>query len=236
MTSLSHQQWMELHIGTLYRLDGNGRLCAINEAGYPPAPRFYLGRTTEGNSWRFSADLSNDIVEAIDKLCRAEAIATDLAPPPQSYQAIHKLLEQPVTPPNEYRGPAYWIPQNDAHSSNATLIDDTNAHLLQAHFSWLLEPTLFSQGWPVAVVAEGDKAVSVCFCSRIPGRATEAGLNTMEGFGGKGYAAAAVTCWANELWRRGILPLYSTSWANLASQRVAHKVGAIQYGEDWNVD
>lgn len=227
---------MELHIDTLYRIDKNGQLCAINEPGYPTAPRFYMGKTTEGNSWRFGAELPSNIIEAIDRLCRAEAIATDLSALPDNYQSIHKLLDQPLVNAVEYRGPAYWIPQTAPRPTKAVLIDDSNAHLLQAHFSWLLEPTLFNQGWPVAVVADDDRAVSVCFCSRIPGRATEAGLNTIEDFRGKNYATAVVTCWANELWRRGTIPLYSASWENLASQRIAHKVGAIQYGEDWNVD
>jgi len=53
---------------------------------------------------------------------------------------------------------------------------------------------------------------------------------------GRGYATAAVAVWATAVRRRGLLPLYSTSWENVASQRVAAKVGAVSYGEDWEIE
>ena len=52
---------------------------------------------------------------------------------------------------------------------------------------------------------------------------------------GRGYARAATSVWAEALRREGRLPLYSTSWGNLASQRVAAGLGALQYGVDFSL-
>src|SRR5438876_246856 len=66
--------------------------------------------------------------------------------------------------------------------------------------------------------------------------AAEAGVETLDAMRGRGYATAAVAAWAAALRRRGLLPLYSASWENVASQRVAEKVGAVCYGEDWEIE
>ncbi len=60
-------------------------------------------------------------------------------------------------------------------------------------------------------------------------------METAEGYRGRGYAQAATAIWAEALRREGRLPLYSTSWDNLASQRVAAGLGALQYGVDFSL-
>ena len=82
----------------------------------------------------------------------------------------------------------------------------------------------------------GRVAVALAFCSRIPGQATEAGVETIPAARGRGYAGAVVATWANALLSRSVLPMYSTSWDNVASQRIAAKFGMLRYGEDWSVD
>jgi predicted GNAT family acetyltransferase len=83
----------------------------------------------------------------------------------------------------------------------------------------------------VAVVAD-DAAVSLCFSARLTERAAEAGVETLEGYRGRGYAPAVVLAWAQAIRASGRVPLYSTSWDNRASQAVARKLGLVQYGVD----
>lgn len=233
---MTNAQLMQLHIATLFRLDGQGRLIAVNELGYPSPPRFYMGRTTEGNFWHFRQDLPDATCRALEVLCQAEPIAGDLSSLPQCYQAIRQVLGQDTPVQQEYRGPAYWLPEFVPDDPRACLLERENLHLVQSHFPWLLRAGEFDHAAPVAAVVEDGEAVTICFCSRIPGQATEAGLNTVAAHRGKGYAAAAVACWANALRRQGCIPLYSTSWDNLASQAVARKLEMVCYGEDWSVD
>src|SRR5205823_15032849 len=75
-----------------------------------------------------------------------------------------------------------------------------------------------------------------CYCARLSPWAAEAGVETLDAMQGRGYATAAVAAWAAALRQRGLLPLYSTSWENVASQRVSEKVGAVCYGEAWAID
>ncbi len=228
-------QLMQLHINTLFCCDAEGRLRCVNELGEPPAPRFYLGRTHHGNFWRFRDDLPAATIEKLDQLCQTEPLTTDLASPPQHYAALKAVLQAHAPLQDEYRGPAYWMPKDIHMPANVVLISETNAELLPAPFSWLRAQLGDSDLGPVAAAIEQGSAVSVCFCARRPGKATEAGLETLAGFRSKGYATATVAGWAAAVRRLGCLPMYSTSWDNLASQAVARKLSMVLYGEDWSL-
>jgi RimJ/RimL family protein N-acetyltransferase len=230
-------QLMELHINTLFCVDAGGRLRCVNERGEPPAPLFYMGRTPDKNFWRFRYDLPDAIIDKLEDLCRSEPFTADLANPPQNYAAIKAVIRQYAASQEqeEYRGPAYWIPEGNHTPANVVLISETNAELVQATFPWALSLIQEREAGPVAAAIDQDRAVSICFCSRRPGQATEAGLETLPAFRGRGFATATVAVWAAEVRRQGYMPLYGTSWDNLASQAVARKLGMVLYGEDWSL-
>lgn len=233
-TNQNERDLMALHINTLFHSDAAGRLRSVNELGDPPAPRFYLGRTLRGNLWRFRYDLPVPLVAELDALCQAEPIATDFATPPQQYAAIKALLQTHAPIQEEYRGPGWWVPEGNQSAVNVVLIDKSNAYLVETTFPWVLREEAYDVG-PVTATLDQGRGVTICFCSRIPGQATEAGLETLAEFRGKGYATAAVIAWAAAVRKRGCLPLYSTSWDNLASQAIARKLGMVFYGEDWSL-
>ena len=85
---------------------------------------------------------------------------------------------------------------------------------------------------PMLALVEDGAAVSLCFSARLTERVAEAGVNTLEGYRGRGYAPTVVTAWAQAIRATGRVPLYSTSWDNAASRAVARKLGLIQYGAD----
>lgn len=224
---------MDLHINTAFCCDPEGRLRAVNEPEKPPAPRFYMVRTPAGNHWRFRYDLPAATIQQLDQLCRAEPPSADFARPPQQSAAIKAVLAAQAPLQDEYRGPAYWIPPGSARPANVVRITATNAHLLQPLFPWVLPlPQVPRRGVLVATVVQ-DMAVALCYCARIPDQVTSAGVETAEAFRGQGYATAAVTGWAAEVRSLGLIPLYGTTWENLASQRIAHKLGMVLYAEDW---
>ncbi|MCC6455625.1 MAG: GNAT family N-acetyltransferase [Caldilineaceae bacterium] len=228
---------MELHINTLFCSDSDGRLRCVNEASDPPAPLFYMGRTLHKNLWRFRYDLPATTIEKLDELCQSEPLAVDLASPPQNEAAIKAVLDEHRALPaqKEYRGPAYWIPDGNPVPAHAVIISEANAELVQDTFPWILPLTQDQEAGPVAAAIDQDRAVSVCFCSRRPLQATEAGLETLPAFRGKGHATAAVALWAEAVRRQGTMPMYSTSWDNLASQAVARKLRMVLYGGDWSI-
>jgi RimJ/RimL family protein N-acetyltransferase len=237
----SDLQLIDIQISTLFVADPDGRLRYIGEPGYEeseldPAPRFFMGRTKAGNLWRFRHDLPADLVRALDRVCRSEPITANLADPAMHTAEIRAALHAHAPITHEQRGPAYWIRDSvQASSAQVILVSEPNAHLLEANFPWkLTSPSGFKTGPVMAAVVQGH-AVSICYCSRLTALAAEAGVETVEAARGHGYASAAVAGWASAVRQRGLLPLYSTSWANVASQGVARKLGMVHYGEDWSI-
>lgn len=240
MNAYSPLSLMNLQVSTLFVVDAAGQLRYTREPGYAeaeldPAPRFWMGRTHEGNIWRFRHDLSDDLKRELEHVCRAEPVAVNLADSPMHADAIRTLLHTATPITHEERGPAYFIPDTVQAPANGTLVSDANAFVLEAHFPWkITSPSGVRTGLLMAVVV-GDSAVSICYCARLTDQAAEAGVETVANARGQGYASAAVAAWAGVVRQRGLIPLYSTSWENVASQGVARKLGLIHYGEDWSI-
>jgi RimJ/RimL family protein N-acetyltransferase len=238
--AIGHIQLIECQIEALFTSDAGQRLHCIREPGYPeseldPAPRFFMGRTVQGNVWRFRHDLPAPQVRALAALCAAEPITARLADPPQHAAAIRAVLNAHTPIQNEERGPAYWAPVDSPERESVVLISDTNAHVLRPHFSWALMPQSDFKTRPIVAAIVDNAAVAICHCARFTARAAEAGVETVAVYRGHGHASAAVAGWVSVIRQRGLIPLYSTAWENRASQGVARKLGMILYGDDWSV-
>lgn len=240
MQPLSDLQLIDVQVSALFACDADGRLRYIAEPGYAeaeldPAPRLWMGRTKAGNRWRFRYDLPDDLMRDLDELCRAEPAAENLAEPPVQADAIRAVLQAYAPIVEELRGPAYWIPDHVPVLAGAVLITEANAQVLDGHFPWKRTSRAGLTTGPVTAAVVDNSAVSICYCARLTDQAAEAGVETAESARGRGYASAAVAAWASAIRQRGLLPLYSTSWENHASQGVARKLGMVCYGEDWTL-
>jgi len=78
----------------------------------------------------------------------------------------------------------------------------------------------------MAVIEDGA-AVSLCHSARLTDRAAEAGVETLDVYRGRGYASVVVAGWAHAIQATGRIPLYRTSWDNLASQAVARRLRLV---------
>lgn len=229
---------IKIHAAALFAYDAVGRLRYVREPGDPHSPpRFFMGRTLHGNVWHLRHDLPAEVIGDLEQLCRSEPVTPDLRSPPRAAPAIRARLQAHAPVTLEERGPAYWIPESVRAPRDVVQITKENGQLLEAAFPWLLRRILngIDVGPVVASVVKGT-AVSTCYCARLSPSAAEAGVVTLDAMRGRGYATAAVAGWAAAIRERGLLPLYSTSWENLPSLRVAHKVGMVLYGEDWSIE
>lgn len=232
---LSDRQLIEIQANTLFTHDAAGRIVHVNEPDGEAASRFFLGRTVEGNVWRFRHDLPEQVIERLNASCEQEPIAHDVRTPPLHLAAMQETLEAHAPIREVSSGPAYRFPDDVRWPSDtaAVRITRADAAYLQGEFSWLA-PHLDNMP-PVFAVVQGGRAASVCFSSRITAVADEAGVNTLTAYRGRGYAAAAVAGWATAIRELGRIPLYSTDWDNLASQSVARKLGLVMYGADLSI-
>jgi RimJ/RimL family protein N-acetyltransferase len=230
---LSDQELMHIHVETLFTHDAHQRLRSINEPVGAPAPRFFLGRTKAGNIRRYRADVPDTLAQQLEALCANESLTSDLRAEPRHFEAYRRLLQAHAAIQHLWIGPAYRFPVEFRQPSHAVRITSENAELLRAGFAdWRLE--LDARQPCLAVVQEG-RAVSICCSVRISSQAHEAGVETLEAFRGRGYAAEVVAGWAAAVQELGCLPLYSASWENRASQGVARKLALVLYGVDFHV-
>jgi hypothetical protein len=233
---ISDLQFLEIQADALFTHDARGRIGYVNEPDGDRAPRFFFGRTGEGNLWRFRDDLTEDLVRHLDRLAADEPVQVDLRAEPRNLGAFLAALRSDRETPSIDAGPAFRFPDELPPPADVTPITRENIHLLR-RLGWDPDAEareLDARGPFVAVVQDGA-AVSVCFCARLTARSAEAGVETMEAYRGRGYAPAVVAAWAHAVRAIGRIPLYSTSWDNLASRAVARKLGLVQYGTDLSI-
>jgi hypothetical protein len=238
--------WMALHVDALSEQDVRGRLLARRAPDVSPAPRFFLGRTRHGNLWRIRTD---EPVEAARRLSRYAGKegplpdGTEPPLPPERIEVMRSVLREVAPIAHEWRGPAYRFPDLQSERARSQWVplaegvqplvvgDVPPTDLALAGFPNLA--ATLSERQPCFAVVEDGQVRAACFsaCGQ-PGRAFEAGVGTGESHRGRGLALRCVAAWALAVAESGALPLYSTSWENRASRRVAEKLGLELYGED----
>lgn len=208
-------------------------MTTLNEQDGELAPRLFLVRTTEGNIWRLRHDLPDALAAELADILTGEPPLGDPTEPAEALPRLIAALTTTAPVKRVWSGPAWWIPDGGGVLGDitTTLIDDPV--VLRAGFpGWARDLTLVG---PYVAVIERGEAVTACCCGRTSERASEAGVETLEGFRGRGFASAVVAAWATEVQRARRLPLYSTSWDNVASQAVARRLGLCLYGADLHI-
>jgi len=228
---LSDMELIELQAMTLFRYDVNGRMLCLNEDDpEEPAPRLFLGRTKAGTIWCFRSDLPDALIHDLEHLLRVEPIATDLG---QASQILPDLIaalnvQEPVQ--KTWTGPAWRFPDELEPPEDVVAITRSNVEALQRHYPWSFSHLEDLQ--PCMAVIVNGEAVALCFSSRTSPAAAGAGVFTVEACRGRGYATSVVAAWARSIRESNRVPLYSTSWDNLASRSIAKKLGLVLYGAD----
>ncbi len=224
---------MRMHIEALDTHDERARIHAVNQWDGGVAPRFFLGRTDAGHVWRFHADLPDKLAMALEKLCHKEPPSSDLSQPPIHQETYIRLLAADKPVEQIWTGPAYWFPKDVIPDIHPVAINATNAALLHGGLEeWLPD---IPHRHPFMAIIEAGHAVSVCASVRITDATHEAGVETLSAYRRKGHAVNVVAGWAVEVRNMGAIPLYSTSWENIASQNVAARLGLSMHGADFHI-
>lgn len=224
---------MDVHLRTLFRHDAADRLTAINEPGEQPPPRLFLGRTPNGNIWRLRHDLPGSLIDELEAVLTAEPIATDLHLPPMSLQCLLNTLGTEKSVERIWQGPAWFVPDSVTASADIEPVAIEDLELLSATFGGSVESWIDCA--PCLAIMEDGQPVSACFSARTSSRASEAGVETLPAYRRRGYASAVTAAWAYHVRAAGRIPLYSTSWDNLASRHVARRLGLQLYGADLHI-
>lgn len=229
--TLTDLELMNLHVRAGYTHDSDERIVSVNEPDNKTirAARLFIGRTRDGNVWRFREDLPDGLCARLNALCANEPpFIGELRKPLLHLEGYTKLLEQHGPARGMSNGMAYRFTNDEATSASVVAVTQANGELLLGGFGELIEELPAWQPFVALVLA--NRAVSVCRSARITPEAHEAGVETLPEFRGNGYAKEVVLEWARLVRGLGSLPLYSTSWENTASQAVARKTGLKCYG------
>lgn len=217
----------------LFSRDGAGRLRATRGPAPRAAPRLFLARSADENVWAFASGLDADLERELQQLCSAEPRLA--APSPAAAPLCRKRVLELLSPVAfEYRGPCFLLPDALPHDPRAREIEAHERFDYRDAFPWLAAE--YEAIAPVAIAFESGQPAAICHSPRgLTDRAAEAGVETLARHRGRGLATAAVACWARAVQRSGRLALYSTAWENRASLRVAQRLAARIYGENWHV-
>ena len=232
-TSLTDAELLEIQVAVLFVHDARGRLVSVNETDEPEpsaAPRFFWGRTRAGSICRLRHDVPEDVGERLVRIVEDEPVEAELAREPRGLAAARTILEAQAPLRRTYNGPAYRFPDRIPESTDVVAVTEGSQDALGPKFAWLRASLAAHQ--PCFAVVAGGWAVSVCNSARATSLAAEAGVETIEGFRGRGYAQRVALAWAAAVRQQGRIPLYSTWWENAASRGVAGKLGLVQYGVD----
>jgi RimJ/RimL family protein N-acetyltransferase len=227
---------MQIHVSALYRHDERNRLLAVNEPGHPQPgdplpPRLYVGRTRESLVWKFRHDLPAPLVAELEAKLAAEPVAADLSEPLRCLEALQAALARDAPLTGTWSGPAWHFPAEISLPEHEVIpVTTVNDDFLRSRFPVLADDLPWRQ--PCLALLDDGRLASLCYCARNTPVAAEAGVDTLDEFRGRGYAPVVVAAWAQAVREEGRIPLYSTSWDNLASRSVARKLGLILYGVD----
>jgi hypothetical protein len=230
----------DLHLRTSLVLDEEGRIVSTREPEATRGPLFTLVRSATSCAWAVRSDVPSQIAKELDRMAHDEPPAADLrAPPVHAYRYLLALAGRTAFGPTtvsktqQSDGPAFEFPDGLVATEELSLVEDEEQ--LQHHFrGWVKGEIAGGRAPVVAIVADGYP-VSICFCARRSAEAAEAGLDTAEGYRGRGYGPRVTALWATAIRRSGLVPLYSTSWTNQASLAVARKLGLVAYASSWGL-
>jgi RimJ/RimL family protein N-acetyltransferase len=229
-----------IHAEGLFVHDAANRLLRVNEPDPDhPAPRFFLTRTATGNLWRTRYDVPATLAKDLEGYAADEPVIADIAKlrePPRHAAEYRDILGRvaPGTKLSIDEGPAYYLPDLPSPTGSGTVtVTPESVRVLEPNYPYTR--SLLPERSPVVARIVDGEAVSVCFSARITAEAAEAGVETVERHRGHGYATEVVQGWAAAVRATGRWPLYSTSWANKASQALAARLQAVQYGVDFSI-
>jgi GNAT superfamily N-acetyltransferase len=221
---------MRVRANTLFICDARGRILESNDPEKLPAPRLFLGQTANGHVLRFNAAMPDAEVDRIEYIGTRHFNDEELLIPSGCLINIREELELSGSISVETGGLCYRFPDSIAIGEETIEITRSNIEVVKETFRWLYDDLASWQ--PCCAVIRDGAAVSVCFSSRIGLQAVEAGLFTIPEYRGHGYGTIATAAWGDVVRTTRRIPVYSTSWENVASQGVARRAGLIMFGTD----
>jgi hypothetical protein len=211
-------------IETMFTTDDRGRL-----TGH--APHLYVLRTPELVICRCHADLDDKVATTLEGLsARSRDRPSEWA---REYADYLGVLSS-VAPLKSMRaGPLYGFPDLLAFEGTCISIVESNADLLRGGLDeWLRDVAV---GLPMMAMVADGRAVSICTSVIASTTVHCAGVETLPDYRKRGLGVKVVAGWARTVQASGATPFYGTTFDNIASQRVAGRLGLTIVGAEFSL-
>ena len=193
-------------------------------------PHVHILRTTDAVLCRCHADLSVDVAEALERVALADrGRQRDW---PRDYGRYLTILASVGAVQAVRSGMLYRVV--DPPEGTAIRVTTANAGLLRGGLhEWLPD---VQAGRLVYAAVVDNRAVSICASVREAEGVHAAGVETLPSHRRLGLATDAVAAWARAVLRIDAVPLYGTTFDNLASQGVARRLEMELVGSEFSVE
>ena len=220
-------------VAALHRHDSRGRMVEVNQWDGGKPARFILMRTADHVVCRFRSDVPDELAQALEELCSQEPRGPELGKLPVHHHRYRTLLSSHAPVESVGAGPAYIFTQDVVGSAAPIGIGEHNAFLLRGGLEeWIAD---VPHRRPFMAMVEDGHAVAVCASVRISTAVHCAGVETRPEYRHRGHAVNAAAGWGHAVRALGATPFYSTSWENIASQRVAERLGLTMVAVDFSI-
>ena len=237
---------LALESATIAVLTESGRALRGNSPERSPAARFGLSRSRAGHVVRIRHDVCEESARAIERLAVTEPPLGDPKAPPLYAEEYRRLLSTEAPVEQSDAGPIWVVPEPLDFQHPAALVRSGTAEgdqLVARLAEHGMPAAMLGMGFvdtgelwePWCIALDGDEIASVAFTVGSTPLSAEVGVATMPAFRGRGFAAAAVAGWASLPALRGCHRFYSTSWSNVASQRVVERLGLRLIGTRFTI-
>jgi hypothetical protein len=218
---------------TPHRHDSRGRIVEVNQWDGGTPARFTLMRTADDVICRFRADVPDSLARMLEELCSQEPRGRELEKLPVHHHRYRTLLSSHAPVEAVSAGPAYIFTQDVEGSAAPIAMGEGNAYLLRGGLEeWIPD---VPHRKPFMAMVEDGHAVAVCASVRISVAVHCAGVETRPEYRLRGHAVNAAAGWGRAVRALGATPFYSTSWENIASQRVAQRLGLTMVALDFSI-
>lgn len=232
---------LETQARALFRITPAGRIERENDPDCSAGPRLWLAGCKAGTTGRVRTDVAEGPAAELAALFATEPPFVDPEGLPRHLDRYVALLGQGGAAPEPGFGLTWHLPHGLAGPAGIMLVgsDDDAGRQLAAGLAadgipapWVeLGFRDVSDLWaPWCAVLQGGEIASLAFAARLSDDGAELGLVTAPGFRGRGLGAAATAGWSRLPSLAGRTLFYSTSRANISSQRVVARLGLDYVG------
>jgi len=225
-----------------FECDEAGRLSQYPGGDAQAVPRFYLGRTVQGNVWRFSADVPRDVLIDLARWAGLERPlgpggASGLVPPPPPERWPHILARLGAEPLVGF-GSAWavlrppdgglWAPSS---VGRVFRLNAGNVRTLGKEFADARDAA--NRGEMCFVKLLDGEVVSSCHTQcHLPSGETELEVFTLSAYRGGGHARDVLWHWLESVRREGGVPVARSTWEDDSFLQFARRSGFKLWGED----